>query len=185
MRRVGLLAVAMCAFALLGSREGGPVGRPAPVCALTALDGAGPVELAPERGKVLWIDFWASWCPSCAESFPFLIALDRDFRARGLQVVGVNLDEEPEDARAFLARYGVHFEQAADRSGECPRAFGVDGLPSAVLVGRDGVIRYVYRGFRAGDADALRARIESLLAEGEGAESPARAAAESAGEGAR
>jgi thiol-disulfide isomerase/thioredoxin len=166
MRRVGALTVAVLGFALLGSREASPAGRPAPACALTALDGAAPVAFAPARGKVLWVDFWASWCPSCAESFPFLIALDRDFRARGLEVVAINLDEEPEEARAFLARYGVRFELAADRTGECPRAFGVDAIPSAVLVDRDGVIRYVHRGFRAADADALRARVDSLLEEG-------------------
>jgi peroxiredoxin len=185
MRRVGALTVAVLGLALLGSREAGPVGRPAPACALTALEGAQPVALSPARGKVLWIDFWASWCPSCAESFPFLIALDRDFRARGLEVVAVNLDEEPEQAREFLARYGVRFELAADRSGECPRAFGVDSIPSAFLVDRGGVIRYVHRGFRSGDVDALRARVESLLAEGEPPAPPAREPAEPTRDGAR
>jgi thiol-disulfide isomerase/thioredoxin len=152
-------------FLLLGSRAAEQIGRAAPACALTAVGGAQPIALAPDRGKVLWIDFWASWCASCAESFPFLMALDRDFRARGLHIVGVNLDEEPEDAQAFLARYAARFEQTADPSGRCPREFGVEALPSSVLVDRRGVIRHVHRGFRASESAELRALVESLLAE--------------------
>jgi peroxiredoxin len=165
MRRLGVLVGAAFALALLGSREAEQVGRPAPACALTSIDGAEEVALAPDRGKVLWIDFWASWCRSCTESFPFLSALDRDFRARGLEIVAVNLDEEPEDAEAFLSRHAVRFELAADRSGRCPRAFGVEALPSSYLIDRHGVIRHVHRGFRASESEALRARVAALLAE--------------------
>jgi thiol-disulfide isomerase/thioredoxin len=155
-------ALALC---LLGNRASEQIGRAAPPCALTSVGGAQPIALAPDRGKVLWIDFWASWCPSCAQSFPFLIALDRDFRARGLEVVAVNLDEEPEAAQAFLARHAARFEQAADPSGRCPRDFGVETLPSSYLVDRRGVIRHVHRGFREGESEKLRKLVESLLAE--------------------
>jgi thiol-disulfide isomerase/thioredoxin len=165
MRRLGGLACAALGLCLLGSREAEQVGRAAPSCALTSVGGAQPIALAPDRGKVLWIDFWASWCTTCAQSFPFLIALDRDYRARGLDVVGVNLDEEPEDAQAFLARYAAAFEQTADATGRCPRAFGVEALPSSVLVDRRGMIRYVHRGFRASESEELRALVESLLQE--------------------
>jgi len=173
MRRVGAVAIALLGFASLGSRDGEPVGRLAPDCALTALDSGEEVALAPARGKVLWVDFWASWCSACVESFPFLMALDRDYRERGLEIVAVNLDEKPEEARAFLAHYPVRFELAADRSRDCPRAFGVASLPSAVLVDRGGVIRFVHRGFHPGDAEALRTQVESLLDEGGAPPEPA------------
>ena len=93
------------------------------------------------------------------------MALDRDFRARGLEVVAVNLDEEPEEAQAFLARHAARFEQAADPTGRCPRDFGVETLPSSYLVDRRGVIRHVHRGFRESESEKLRALVESLLAE--------------------
>jgi thiol-disulfide isomerase/thioredoxin len=165
MRRHGVLVGAALGLCLLGNRAAEQIGRFAPSCALTSGGGAQPIALAPDRGKVLWIDFWASWCPSCAQSFPFLIALDRDFRARGLEVVAVNLDEEPEAAQAFLAQHAARFEQAADPSGRCPRDFGVETLPSSYLVDRRGVIRHVHRGFREGESEKLRKLVESLLAE--------------------
>jgi thiol-disulfide isomerase/thioredoxin len=165
MRRSAVLVCAALGLGLLGSRAAEQIGRVAPPCALTSIGGAQPIALAPDRGKVLWIDFWASWCPSCAQSFPFLIALDRDFRARGFEIVAVNLDEEPEDAQAFLARHAARFELAADPSGRCPRDFGVEALPSSYLVDRHGVIRHVHRGFRESESEKLRALVESLLAE--------------------
>lgn len=174
MRRQDALACAVLALALVASRAGEQVGRAAPACTLTAIGGSEPISFAPERGKVLWIDFWASWCATCAQSFPFLVALDRDYRARGLEIIGVNLDEEPADAQAFLARYDVGFEQAADPSGRCPQAYGVEALPSAYLVDRSGSIRHVQRGFRASESAELRARVEGLLAEGAAAPGTAR-----------
>jgi thiol-disulfide isomerase/thioredoxin len=122
-------------------------------------------ELEQFRGAVLWVDFWASWCGSCAESFPFLDDLDREFRARGLVVLGVNLDEVPEDARDFLARHPVGFTQAADPSWQCPRTFGLRGMPVAYLIDRHGSVRHVEQGFRAGEAPRLRSLVEALLAE--------------------
>jgi thiol-disulfide isomerase/thioredoxin len=165
MRRFGALLCAALAPALMAGREAEQVGRIAPACSLTSVGDGEPVALAPDRGKVLWIDFWASWCSSCAESFPFLMALDRDFRVRGLEIVAVNFDEEPEEVQAFLERHPARFEVAADRSGACPRDFGVEAMPTAYLVDRRGVIRHVHRGFRAQDAGALRELVEALLEE--------------------
>jgi thiol-disulfide isomerase/thioredoxin len=167
MRRRALLAAAL-ALALLANRSGEQVGRAAPDCALTELGGEQPIDLARYRGQVLWLDFWASWCGSCAESFPYLNGLQREFGARGFQVLAVNLDEEPRDAQAFLALHPARFALAADASGRCPRDFGVERMPTAVLIDRAGVIRHVQPGFRAGEAEALRARVAALLAEGAG-----------------
>lgn len=165
MRRGKVAACAAMAIALLASRAAEQVGRTAPACKLTDVGDQQPVALEQYRGRVLWLDFWASWCATCAESFPFLNALERDFGARGLSVLAINLDEDPEDAREFLARHPARFAQAADRSGRCPREFGVEAMPSSYLVDRRGVIRHVQRGFRAGEAAELRAQIEALLAE--------------------
>ncbi len=111
------------------------------------------------------VDFWASWCPTCEHAFPFLNALARDHRAAGLEVIAVNLDADPADALAFLAEREVAFEVAHDPSGRCPRAFGLVGMPSSYLIDAQGRVIEVTRGFRPGEARALRARIETLLAE--------------------
>jgi thiol-disulfide isomerase/thioredoxin len=166
-RRTRWLAGPLVAWTILAAHDAAAVspGQPAPTCALAAL-GPGPaVDLQHARGKVLYVDFWASWCTPCRKAFPFLNTLDADFRARGLQVVGVNVDEDPANARIFLERNPARFAVAADRGGACPRAFGVEGMPSSYLVDRSGVVRYVHLGFRPDDADALRHKVEQLLAE--------------------
>jgi peroxiredoxin len=140
-------------------------GQPAPNCALGAVAGAERYELAQFQGTVLWLDFWASWCVKCAEAFAFLDDLDREFRAQGFQVLGVNLDEEPQDALSFLAKHPVGFAQAADPDGVCPRRFGVEAMPAAYLVDRRGFVRHVHLGFRAGEAARLRSLVQALIAE--------------------
>ena len=148
-------------------RAAGP-GSTAPICVLKSLGEESPINMGQFKGKVVYVDFWASWCPPCARSFPFMNDLDREFRDRGLQVLAINLDEKPEDARAFLAKHPVSFALAADPSGQCPRDFGVRGMPSSYLVDRQGMIRHVHLGFRAGEAEKLRALVEQLLTEGAG-----------------
>ena len=143
-------------------------GSAAPICVLKSLDEESPINMGQFKGKVVYVDFWASWCAPCARSFPFLNDLDREFRDRGLIVLAINLDEKLEDARAFLAKHPASFALAVDPSGQCPRDFGVRGMPSSYLVDRQGMIRHVHLGFRAGEAEKLRALVEQLLAEGAG-----------------
>jgi peroxiredoxin len=139
--------------------------RGLPGCGLTSLADDRPLDLQAFRGEsLLLVDFWASWCDSCAASFAFLDALDREFRGQGLRVLGVNLDEDPADARAFLASHPVGFAQAADPEGACPRRFGVPGMPATYLIDRRGVIRHEFIGFRADHSERVRRRVEELLA---------------------
>ncbi len=160
------------------------VGLRAPACELTRLSSAGSltgvaadvdssdadagVEAASFvksfEGRVVLVDFWASWCPTCERAFGFLNELTRDYRDEGLEVVAVNLDTDPRDAREFLAGRRIEFELARDATGRCPRGFGLIGMPSAYLVDASGHVRAVTRGFRPGEARSLRAQIEALLA---------------------
>lgn len=161
-------AVAACALAglLAGTAACAElVGRPVPDCTLTPLHAEQPIDLRTLRGKVLYVDFWASWCRPCTQSFPFLNALDRDLRARGLEVVGINVDEREADAHRFLTSYPASFRLGADATGRCPRAFEVQAMPSSYLVDRRGIVRHVHLGFRPGQAPKLRQAIEALLAE--------------------
>lgn len=140
-------------------------GSQAPNCALTPVGGAQHYDLRQFHGKVVYVDFWASWCGPCTKSFPFLNKLDHELRDRGLQVIAVNMDETAQDAQNFLAAYPANFTVAADTSGQCAKDFGVKAMPSSYLVDRNGVIRHVHLGFRPGEAEEVRTLIEQLLAE--------------------
>lgn len=163
------ISVFLCAATLAlpgyASGDGVEAGHKAPQCALAPVREGQRIDLQQYRGKVVYVDFWASWCGPCAQSFPFMNNLQRDLRGRGLQVVGVNLDEEPEDAQSFLARRPAQFTIAMDGDRTCARNFGVKAMPSSYLVDRNGVVRHVHLGFRAGEAEQLRNVVEQLLAE--------------------
>jgi len=143
------------------------VGSAAPDCALTALNEGPAYDLRQFRGKVLYVDFWASWCTTCIVSFPFLNTLQHEYGDRGLAILGINVDQKPQDALKFLGRTPAHFMIAADHGGTCPRSFDVQAMPSSYLVDRQGVVRYRHLGFRSGQADEIRTQIAALLAEPE------------------
>jgi peroxiredoxin len=86
-------------------------------------------------------------------------------QAKGLEIVGVNLDEEPAEAKAFLEKTPAKFAVMADASGQCPQEFGVKAMPSSYLIDRKGVIRHVHLGFKPSEASQLREQVNSLLDE--------------------
>ena len=132
-------------------------GTPAP---LINLPGAkAPVNLAQLKGQVVYVDFWASWCKPCKQSFPFLNDMQARYGAKGLRVVGVNVDAKREDAEAFLADTPAAFDIAFDTQGDSARRYQVKAMPSSVLVGRDGKVLAVHRGFKPED----RAELERLI----------------------
>jgi thiol-disulfide isomerase/thioredoxin len=141
------------------------IGSAMPDCALTSSADKQPYNLQQFKGKVIYVDFWASWCGPCAKSFPFMNELSRDLKDKGLQVIGINMDEAPADAQVFLARYPANFAIAADTKEQCAKGFGVQAMPSTYLVDRNGTVRHVHLGFRAGEAMELRTLVEQLLAE--------------------
>ncbi len=157
-----------CALALVchGNANGFDAGQEAPNCSLVPVGNEQSFELDRFRGKVVYVDFWASWCSPCVQSFAFMNDLEGQFRGKDLHVLGINLDEKPDDARDFLAKHPANFTVAFDAGGRCPQDFGVQGMPSSYLVDRNGVIRHVHLGFRRGEAEKLRGLVEQLLAEG-------------------
>lgn len=140
---------------------------PMPACSVTSARDDAPVDLLQYRGKVLYIDFWASWCAPCVKAFPFMNSLVADFAARGLEVIAINLDEKQADARAFLAVRPARMHVVRDADATCARRFNVTGMPSSYLIDRKGAVRRVHKGFRSGDDAVLRTAIERLLDEGD------------------
>jgi thiol-disulfide isomerase/thioredoxin len=123
------------------------------------------VRLADAKGKVVLVDFWASWCPPCKESFPALDRIEHDFRARGVDVIAVNVDEHRKDADTFLAAHPHQMLVVFDPLGESPKAFKVRGMPTSFVIDRQGDIRYTHQGYSKGvDAD-YRHELDTLLSE--------------------
>lgn len=141
-------------------------GERAPDFAAPALRSEGQVSLAAHRGKVVYVDFWASWCPPCRVAMPALERLRAELPEDSFQVIAVNVDRDPKAAREVLRERPVGYPSASDPEGRLPERFGVRTMPTSYLIDREGVVRYVHEGFREGDEAELRERIRALLAEG-------------------
>jgi thiol-disulfide isomerase/thioredoxin len=140
-------------------------GASLPECTLETMGNKQNLSLSQYKGKVLYVDFWASWCGPCAKSFPFLNEMHEQLKDQGLQIVGVNLDENIDDAKAFLAKYPASFSIAADVSKQCAKDFAVKAMPSSYLIDRKGIVHHVHLGFKPGEAQEIRLLVEKLLSE--------------------
>ena len=136
-------------------------GAPAPDLNLPGLKEA--VTLAGLKGKVVYLDFWASWCGPCKKSFPFMNELQARYGAQGFEILAVNLDAQREDATRFLAETPARFTVAFDAKGDSARRFEIKGMPSSYLIGRDGRVLVAHKGFREEDRQDLDARIALAL----------------------
>jgi cytochrome c biogenesis protein CcmG/thiol:disulfide interchange protein DsbE len=136
----------------------------APAVTWHGADGAA-VRMADAKGHVALVDFWASWCPPCKESFPALDVLQRDYRARGVQVIAVNVDEEQKKADAFIAAHPHQLLVVFDPRGESPKAFKVRGMPSSFVIDRLGTICYTHQGYTKTIDAEYRRELDALLAE--------------------
>ncbi len=136
-----------------------------PKCALSPIGENQNLDLGQYKGKVIYVDFWASWCGPCAKSFPFLNEMHQQLKDQGLQIVGVNLDENVEDAKAFLANYPPSFMVMADVTKQCAKDFDVKAMPSSYVIGRNGAVRHIHLGFRPGEAKEIRSLVEKVLKE--------------------
>lgn len=160
MRRAACLLLCLLAAPAAAT---GP-GEAAPALVAPRADGT-PLRLEDLRGRVVWLDFWASWCTPCRQAMPAYESLWRELAPRGFSVVGVNVDSERGAALRALARSPVSFPVVYDPQGRWPERFELPAMPSAYLIDRAGVVRHVHEGFRPGDVPALRQRILDLLQE--------------------
>jgi peroxiredoxin len=144
-----------------------------PELALTAADGTttpfrdldgNPISLAELEGKAVWINFFASWCPPCQAETPVLRSIAEDYADRGLEVVGISVQEtNAADVRAYAERYQLGYPIAADLTGEIFRLYRLWGLPTSFFVGPDGVIRSVV--LAPLNEQGAAAQVEAILPE--------------------
>jgi thiol-disulfide isomerase/thioredoxin len=156
-----LLCTSLIALSAASAQE---EGQRAPSFSLPALDGKGQITLDDHPGKVVYLDFWASWCPPCLTSLPILDGLRTEFPSDRFEVLAVNVDSDPDKARAFLKKRPVGYRSASDPEGRLPQRFAIETMPTSFLIDQNGVVRHVHAGFRKSDVDGLREKIRQLVA---------------------
>lgn len=139
------------------------INQPMPSCIVSSLTEERTENLQQYKGQVIYVDFWASWCGPCAESFPFLNAMHQKFKDQGLQIVGINLDEDLKDAETFLVKTPASFKLVKDTTKQCAINFDVKAMPSSYLIDRKGNIHHIHLGFRTADTKELEALIAKTI----------------------
>jgi cytochrome c biogenesis protein CcmG/thiol:disulfide interchange protein DsbE len=157
-----VLAAGLATFA--ASADALSAGARAPEIGMNDMSGR-RVTIGGLRGRVVIVDFWASWCEPCEAEMPVLERLQRTYGGQGLTVIGVSQDREVENARQFLSRTRVSFANVHDQGNQIARRYAPDRMPSSYVIDRNGVVRHVHSGFRASDADALEREVRALLAQ--------------------
>jgi len=136
-------------------------GRPAPAFVLPALEGAGTIELQAFRGKVIVLNFWASWCAPCRREAPHLQSAWTTYRDRGVQFLGVNIRDDRAAAQAFVSEFGITYPSAFDREGSLEADYELIGLPTTVIIDADGRMAYRFTGYL--DGAVLRSTLDDFV----------------------
>jgi len=131
-----------------------------------SLQGEGSIiELSSFKGKVVYLDFWASWCVPCRQSFPFMNNMHEKYSEEGLKVIAINLDTERDKADRFLKIIPADFTIAYDPAGKVPELYKLSVVPSLYLINGDGEIVYKHSGFRSSQNEKLESKIRQVLSE--------------------
>jgi thiol-disulfide isomerase/thioredoxin len=158
------IALTLLTHAFTFTANATEVGQPAPQFTLPTLQQDQATPLSQFAGKVVYIDFWASWCAPCRTSFPLLNKLHEKLKAQGFEVVAVNLDEDKSKAEQFLKEFPVSFTVLRDAKGEWADKFVVESMPTSFIIDKQGVVQNIHHGFTAGDIAELEKKITELLA---------------------
>ena len=164
MTRFALMLGLVAATVPLTSSFAVEAGQKAADFALPTLAG-GKVELKELAGKIVLIDFWASWCEPCKAELPELEKLAQKYGPRGVVILGIDVDEKTENGARLAQQLGLHFTIAADPAQKTIEKYDPPRMPSSFVVDRAGVVRFVNAGFDGPkDVVALKRELEQLLA---------------------
>ncbi|MBU2863436.1 TlpA disulfide reductase family protein [Reinekea marina] len=105
------------------------------------------LDTAQLKGRVLYVDFWASWCTTCIQSFPILSELNSELKGKGIYFLGINTDEDVNLAKKFLEKTPVNFLNVSDRTQQIVSFFEPKGFPAAYIVAKDGTVHTIKEGF--------------------------------------
>lgn len=122
-------------------------------------------SLVKHKGKVVYLDFWASWCGPCRKSFPWMNDIQKQYQQQGFSVISVNLDADKALASEFLVQTPANFRVIYDPKGKIAKHFKIQGMPSSMIIGRDGQIKARHTGFFTKKIPQYQQEIEALLAQ--------------------
>ncbi len=151
-------------FAIGGVAQAADKTEPAPDFTLKSRDGKN-IRLAEQRGQVIMINFWASWCGPCREEMPLLEDLYQRYQAMGFTILGVNVDEDSSEADKLLEEIQVSFPVLYDPDNRVADRYQVEAMPSTVMVDRDGKMRFSHLGYLPGYEKRYEAEIRALIKE--------------------
>lgn len=137
-------------------------GKQAPDFELRNL-GQSSVKLSNYKGKVVYLDFWASWCGPCKKTFPWMNEMQKKYGKDGFEIVAINLDKKKDDADKFLAGTPAEFTVLLDPAGGTAKTFELQGMPSSFIIDRSGSVHLAHRGFKDGQAEELESEIKKAL----------------------
>lgn len=123
----------------------------------------GKINLPQLSGKVVYVDFWASWCAPCLQSFPFMNELHSKYSEKGLRIVAISVDKERADVDTFLRKNPALFIIAFDPAGLTAKQYQIKGMPSSYLIGRNGQLIKIHRGFKNTDREQIERSIQEAL----------------------
>jgi len=137
---------------------------PAPDFTLRTLDGQ-KLRLGEQRGRVVLVNFWATWCGPCRQEMPHLNKLYEKYKSSGFVLLGVNVDDDTRQAAGVADKLGVKFPVLPDADKRVSRQYDLSAMPSTVLIDRDGKVRYLHRGYQSGYENTYDKQIRELLKE--------------------
>lgn len=154
------LLTAMCLLVCAAAVQAAP----APDFTLKSASGEN-VRLAEQRGKVVMLNFWASWCGPCRKEMPLLDDLYQRYSKAGFMFYGINVEQDSAAAKKLLEELGVSLPVLFDPESKASRLYNIDAMPTTVVIDKSGEIRYVNRGYKAGDENKYRDQVRELIRE--------------------
>jgi peroxiredoxin len=161
--RRSLMAVALLAAAG-AARAKAASNAPAPDFTLRQIDGPN-LRLGEQRGRVVMVNFWATWCGPCRVELPHLARLHDKYRGSGFLLLGVNIDEDSNAAKALASKMGLTFPVLLDSKKEVVGSYDLNAMPATVLIDRDGRVRHLHRGYKDGVEQVYEQQVRALLKE--------------------